>query len=239
MKGIKFDGKHSYTDYGMWLNSYEIGAAEPNLKLVTVPGMETPLDFTEYFGGVTYNSREIKMQFTFTADRFSLSAAYAALQNGINGRRVKIILDDDKDYYYSGRCSVGALQPDGQLGTVEVTAQCDPYRYKVKPKTATCSGDTLYNLGGYNKQIHATVKNLGEMPVLPVFRASKPFCVSLTEEISGGSTKETYVNASKLAAADKDVQFRQCLVAPGATQIFGFCADGELTVTVTWQERSL
>ena len=38
MKGIKFDGKHSYNDYGMWLNSYEIGPAEPNLKLVTVPG---------------------------------------------------------------------------------------------------------------------------------------------------------------------------------------------------------
>lgn len=239
MKGIRFDGKHSYNDYGMWLNSYEVGEAEPNLKLVQIPGADGALDFTDYFGGVTYQNREIKMQFTFTADRFGLSAAYGALQNGVNGRRMKIILDDDKGNYYIGRVSVGALQPDGQLGTVEVTAQCEPYRYKIDPRTVTSSGETHFSLESGSKFIHATVSNNGGQPVVPVFRGSKPFYTTKTRQMSGGGIAESYLSTTIPSPAGKDVTMPECIVAPGASQEFGFCADGALTITVTWQERSL
>ncbi|MFR0949599.1 MAG: distal tail protein Dit [Ruminococcus callidus] len=130
MKGIKFDGNHSYDAYQLFLNSYSIGEAEPNTNLVEIPGVDGAVDFTEYFGGVTYKSRILKMQFTFIADRFGLNAAYAKLQNALNGKRVKIVLDDDKDYFYTGRVSVGELSPDGQIGEVTLTATCDPYKYK-------------------------------------------------------------------------------------------------------------
>ena len=106
MKGIKFGGNHSYDVYQLFLNSYSIGEAEPNTNLVEIPGVDGAVDFTEYFGGVTYKSRTLKMQFTFTADRFGLNAAYAKLQNALNGKRVKIVLDDDKDYFYTGRVSL-------------------------------------------------------------------------------------------------------------------------------------
>ena len=143
MKGIKFDGNHSYDVYQLFLNSYSIGEAEPNTNLVEIPGVDGAVDFTEYFGGVTYKSRTLKMQFTFTADRFGLNAAYAKLQNALNGKRVKIVLDDDKDYFYTGRVSVGELSPDGQIGKVTLTATCDPYKYKNKARTVTCSGHTV------------------------------------------------------------------------------------------------
>ena len=40
MKGIKFDGNHSYDAYQLFLNSYSIGEAEPNTNLVEIPGVD-------------------------------------------------------------------------------------------------------------------------------------------------------------------------------------------------------
>ena len=228
MKGIKFDGNHSYDAYQLFLNSYSIGEAEPNTNLVEIPGVDGAVDFTEYFGGVTYKSRILKMQFTFIADRFGLNAAYAKLQNALNGKRVKIVLDDDKDYYYTGRVSVGELSPDGQIG--EVT---------------TCSGHTVGKgvgtAGGTAATlIHASVTNAGGVPAVPTFNGDKDFYVTATERHTGGSS-DTYLNESESLPSGKDTAISGVEIPAGATQEFGFCCvgEGDLTVTIKLQERSL
>ena len=245
MKGIKFDGNHSYDAYQLFLNSYSIGEAEPNTNLVEIPGVDGAVDFTEYFGGVTYKSRILKMQFTFTADRFGLNAAYAKLQNALNGRRVKIVLDDDKDYFYTGRVSVGELSPDGQIGKVTLTATCDPYKYKNKARTVTCSGHTVGKgvgtAGGTAATlIHASVTNAGGVPAVPTFNGDKDFYVTATERHTGGSS-DTYLNESESLPSGKDTAISGVEIPAGATQEFGFCCvgEGDLTVTIKLQERSL
>lgn len=56
---------------------------------------------------------------------------YYALSNFVNGRRIKLKLLDDPDYYYTGRLSVTNFK-SGQdsFGTVELTYKLDPYRIK-------------------------------------------------------------------------------------------------------------
>lgn len=245
MKGIKFDGNHSYDAYQLFLNSYSIGEAEPNTNLVEIPGVDGAVDFTEYFGGVTYKSRILKMQFTFAADRYGLNTAYAKLQNALNGRRVKIVLDDDREYCYTGRVSVGALSPDGQIGEVTLTATCDPYKYKTKVRTATCSGHTVgEGVGTVDSPtvtlIHASVTNTGGAPAVPTFNGDKAFYVTATERHVGGSS-DTFLNESESLPSGKDTAISGVEIPAGATQEFGFCCvgEGDLTVTIKLQERSL
>ena len=56
---------------------------------------------------------------------------YYALAHYVNGRRIKLKLLDDPDYYYTGRLSVTNFK-SGQdsFGTVELTYKLDPYRIK-------------------------------------------------------------------------------------------------------------
>ena len=56
---------------------------------------------------------------------------YFALSHYINGKRVKLKLLDDPDYYYTGRLSITNFK-SGQdsFGTVEISYKLDPYRIK-------------------------------------------------------------------------------------------------------------
>lgn len=231
MKGIKFDGNHSYDAYQLLLNSYSIGEAEPNTNLVEIPGVDGAVDFTEYFGGVTYKSRILKMQFTFAADRYGLNTAYAKLQNALNGRRVKIVLDDDREYCYTGRVSVGALSPDGQIGEVTLTATCSGHTVGKGVGTVDSPTVTL---------IHASVTNTGGAPAVPTFNGDKAFYVTATERHAGGSS-DTFLNESESLPSGKDTAISGVEILAGATQEFGFCCvgEGDLTVTIKLQERSL
>ena len=48
---------------------------------------------------------------------------------------MKIIDDDDPEFYYYGRVSVGDLEKDKNIATISVDCDCEPYKYRLN-KTA-------------------------------------------------------------------------------------------------------
>lgn len=239
MTGISFDGLHSYRNFQLILNSYEIGEAKPILRLVEIPGSDGALDYSDYFGGVKYQNRKLKMKFTFLADRFGLNSAYSALQSKLHGKRMKIIFDKDASYYYIGRVSVGALKPDGQIGTVEITAECDPYKYMLTEHESTISGETNPADDINFEAIYISIKNNGNEPLSPTFEADVPYYVAEVVRKQGSVSHIFHGGRYPLPAGTP--QMTTIMIEAGQTVEFGLIAEtaGTLEVTVRWQERSL
>lgn len=130
MKGVKFDNKHSYNDFSLILSSKKIGVPQPKIETVEVPGADAPLDFTEFFGDVKFDNRTLEFEFSLLLPVSEIPWTFSQVQNAINGRKMKITLDEDQGYYYYGRVTVKECTIDKTIGKITVSCDCEPYKYK-------------------------------------------------------------------------------------------------------------
>lgn len=136
MSGIKFRNKHSADDFGMFMTDFSVSPPEPQTTYVDVPFRDGPLDFsTALTGGIVkYKNRTVTAEFK-TQDRTpdSWKDRYHGFVNYVQGQKLPIIFDYDSQYYYLGRISCDASKDDQIIGTVSISADCDPYKYKLSP----------------------------------------------------------------------------------------------------------
>ena len=130
MHGVIFGDKHSYRDLGLLTKSRpNISPPKPKLKLIDVPGTDTVIDLTEKLTGkVHYEMRTIKFEFIVMEDRARWPSLYSEILNHLHGRSVRIIMDDDPNYFYTGRVTVGDLDPEKKTAVLEMEAQVEPYK---------------------------------------------------------------------------------------------------------------
>ena len=136
-----------------------IGEAEPKYNLVQVPGGVGYIDLTGALGVMGYNERELELTMKDIADHNEFIRHYSAMQADIHGKRCKITLSEDPDYYWDGRCSVGAMEQDGMACYVPVVVICQPY--KLKQSKTVVQDDSLT---GEYKEI---VLSNDTMPTIP------------------------------------------------------------------------
>lgn len=131
MKGIIFGSLHSYRDLRLILESKEMGAPTVKVNKIDIPGADSALDLTDYFGKPTYE--DVKHKFTFTSiePQETFLSQFSQIKNAIHGKKVRIILDDDPSFFYMGRCFVSSFTNANGIGTVSVECECEPYKYKV------------------------------------------------------------------------------------------------------------
>ncbi len=125
MDGVWFDDMHVGYTMELIMNYARVATPTAKIKEIEVPGMDGVLDITESLGEVKYNNRLISFKFT-TMSRDKIDT----LVNLLHGQKKKIILDRDDAFYYIGRCNVGDPVQDKNLLTIEMTAACEPYKYK-------------------------------------------------------------------------------------------------------------
>lgn len=130
MKGLYFDDLHSFEEFSLYLISKEIGAAEVKTEYVEVLGADGQLDLTEAFGEVKYKDRKLKFTFSTMETGADWVTVYSNVLNSLHGRKKKITLDDDPDYYYLGRIKVSEYQSSKRIGTIVIEITCEPYKYK-------------------------------------------------------------------------------------------------------------
>ena len=130
MHGVIFGDKHSYRDWGLLTKSRpKISPPKPKTKLIEVPGSDTVIDLTERLTGkVHYEQRTIKFEFIVMADRAQWPALYSEIMNYLHGRSIRIIMDDDPNFYYTGRVTVGDLDPEKKTAVLAMEAQVEPYK---------------------------------------------------------------------------------------------------------------
>ena len=130
--GVTFGTKHSYDDLDLVLSSKEIGLPEPKTETVDVPGINGELDLTEELTGeVTYENRTLTFTFTVLNAVKRWSSKLSEVCNYLHGQKMKVILDDDPDYYYYGRCKVDSYSSDQAVGTIVIEVDADPHKVEV------------------------------------------------------------------------------------------------------------
>ena len=127
--GVSFGDMHSWFDWGLRLSNVSIGLPEPRTVYVDVPGRNGSLDLTEaQHGGIVYGNRTLVFTFDALTSYEHWSMLLSAIANAIQGRKVRIILDSDPDFYYVGRCSIETEKANSVLASITITCDCDPFK---------------------------------------------------------------------------------------------------------------
>lgn len=166
MNGISFDNIHTWNDLGLILSSRSIGSAVPKRHTVEIPGADSVLDLTGFFGETKYGNRQITYTFTFTGNRSELESTYSMICSKFNGIHFDMIIDDaDQEWFWTGYCSVGGLKLKKNIGSVEVSIDAFPYKQKVNLTVATFNvAETLsVNLMNSRRKVIPTIITSAEM----------------------------------------------------------------------------
>lgn len=185
MEGIKFNDKHTYLDYGLILTSKTIGTPEPDIQQVKVPGRNGLLDLTEHLGETTYSNRPVAFEFEVVKKQPDYYALFSRIQNDLHGKKMKIILDIDKEFYFIGRVKVNEWKSDKKIGKLVIEGDADPYKYKLNETTHSVI------IGDKGKQI-INIHNL-KMPVTPIIHTTgevKIYFENITFSLNGSGAFE-------------------------------------------------
>ena len=141
MQGVMFDDKHSFYRWGlMFRRRPVISPPTPKTKYVEVPGADGAIDMTEALTGYTqYQNRQISFEFIIMAGRDRWPAIYSDLMDTLHGRKVRIIFDDDPNYFYTGRVTVGKWNAEKVTAIITMTADVEPYKTERMQRKKSCT----------------------------------------------------------------------------------------------------
>ena len=220
MGKVFFDGKDTYTEYGLLLASKSISLPEVRTNMIDVPGRDGLLDASEVLTGeVTYKNRTITLKLTGvdTVSGKKWPATISDFCNKVHGKRVKVTFPEDTTHYYSGRCSVGKVGLVKMMQTIPVTVDCDPWKYKNEKTTVSRS-----DLGTAYKQLSLPNESRPVIPTITVAQDTTLLWGSSTINISAG-----------------DHSLPDIRLAAGSNTLKAKVASGTGSITVTYQEASL
>jgi phage-related protein len=137
MNGITFGDYHSQDDLKLLLTHKEIGSPAVKTNKVDIPGADSSIDLTDFFGEPKYEDVTHKFEFTTIEPQSDFLTQFSTIKNAIHGKKVRIILDDDPTFFYLGRSHVSSFTSAKGIGTVSVECECEPYKYKLTKTVVT------------------------------------------------------------------------------------------------------
>lgn len=130
MKGIRFGGLHSFDDLDLILSKKEIGTPAVKVVKTDIPGADSALDQTEFFGEPKFEDVTHRFEFSSMVLPDEFLSLFSRVKNALHGKKMRIILDDDPLYIYTGRCYV--TKHTDEKGVVKIDVECDCQPYKLK-----------------------------------------------------------------------------------------------------------
>lgn len=120
---------NSFYSYGLILSAQNIGLPPVKSNYISIEGMNGSLDMSEVFGEVLYNDRTLTFTFNIVNNTYAWDELRTKIANDIHGKRFKIEIYSDPNYYYIGRCLIDKYQSSRALGTIVLKCTCEPYKY--------------------------------------------------------------------------------------------------------------
>ena len=219
MNTVTFDEKNSYTDFGLILSEKTIGEAEPRFNYIDVPARDGHLDLTEAFGEVKYKSRPLTFYLQYIGPEKEWPAAMSALSNYLNGKKRKIYFEEN--YYWHGRCVVGAVASKKGIREVEIECDCEPYKLKIQ--------STVVEVEASGAAVVKTIMNDRKTVTPHIAVISGTPTLKWTDKVTGGTF-------SVALAGNFDNKILDFKFYEGANT---FTVEGTGKVRLTYQEGSL
>ena len=142
-------GGQSYVDfsdaYNTWDTWHLIPSSRPSIahptivtKFVEIPGSHGMLDLTTYLtGGIIYGQRQGSLDFQIDNGHESWEAIRRDITRALHGKRLKMRLMDDPQYYYEGRFTVGQWTSGATNSSIQITYQLEPFKIRINPMGTT------------------------------------------------------------------------------------------------------
>lgn len=139
----------------------------PTLKKKTleISGGNGLIDVSESLTGYPlYNNREGSIEFIVMNDYKNWEEAYSDIMDYLHGQSMRVILEDDPEYYYEGRLTVNNWRSDSKWSLITIDYSLAPYKTKIE----TTKSDILF-VTSENRSVTFNSDFYGRAPVCPVF----------------------------------------------------------------------
>lgn len=168
MKGITFGSLHSFNNLHLILSQKTIGTPSPKREVIDVPGGDGVLDLTEFFGAVKYNNRQLSFEFSTMVPQSQFMSLFSEVQNALHGKKMRIILDDDPEWFYMGRITVSEWKAEKNIGKLTIDCDCEPFKQSIYTTTVTkvVSSNATISLAN------------DKMPTVPTITTTAEFLIS-------------------------------------------------------------
>ena len=136
-----YNGEHSVkfvnssnVERNTWTNWHLIPTEKPVIpmpdydkNIVEIPGMNGSLDLSTYLtGSPVYRDRQGSITFKYVGENFD--SDMNTIAQFIHGRKLKLYLTDDPDYYYEGSMSLSSKKADAGYPIVTISYRVGPYK---------------------------------------------------------------------------------------------------------------
>ena len=136
--------QHGNTKINTWDNWHLIPSSRPVLAqptpaytFVEIPGADGSMDITDYLiGRPTYSDRQGTFEFYVENDFGNWASRREEIAGFLDGRKMKLYLEDEPQYYYEGRFFFKQWIPDASHSKVTIEYRVKPYRYLSNGKEA-------------------------------------------------------------------------------------------------------
>ena len=123
MYGAIFGDKRTKEDYGAIMNYARITPPSVKENYVDIAGGNSSIDLTEAVGGVVFEDGKISFKFTLLDVE-----SKERMKNDLHGKRLKIVLEREPDFYYDGRLTFTSESQTGNLYELCMDARVSPYK---------------------------------------------------------------------------------------------------------------
>ena len=200
MQTVTFGTKNSYDDFGLILTDKDIGFPEPKLEEVDVIGADGVIDLSEVLNDdIKYKTRKLEFTFTVLKGNKYWASTVADVANYLHGKKLRIQMDVDPAYYYTGRCKINSFKTSKRLCTITIDAECEPYRLDINGNGEKWLWDTFNFQNGFirvnavtvNGSLQVNLQNQRKI-VSPTFTCSTAMTVTfdgVTYNLPKGKTQ--------------------------------------------------
>lgn len=232
MIGVKFDSKHSYDDFGLILSSKSVPLPKPKTESVTVPGSDGELDLSTALtdGEVKFNNRTLTFKFSLLTKSRTWEGIKSAISNYLHGKKMKIILDVDKAFYYVGRCTVDPFSESKKGATMTIKVDAEPYKYDIQDSTE----DWVWDSFNFETGIIYNLKEISVTPSTEIIIPSRR--MKVVPVITVSSAMDVVFNGVTYGLSEGDNRVLSIIFSEGENKL---TFSGTGTVTIKFRGGSL
>ena len=140
MLGVTFGSKHSYNDWGIWLEDTHINPPLPKRYIVDVPARNGLLDLTpELTPTIRFENRTLTFNFRVKAGDWS--TLVSQIYGQIHGRTLDVVSDLDPNWHWRGFVTVDDFASDERTGVIVITVDAYPFKLSNTENSYTVNGN--------------------------------------------------------------------------------------------------
>ena len=130
----QFKGTNTWDDWHL-IPAERPSIASPGVStnFVEIPGRDGAIDFSTFLvNKPVYGMRQGSWDFYVDNDHEYWETIRMKIMNFLHGKRMKIVLEDDPDWYWEGRFAVDSWRSEASNSRISINYQLDPYKKRVK-----------------------------------------------------------------------------------------------------------